>query len=222
MYVAPEDALRWAHIIALVYWLGGEWGVFQTSYNITNPKLSLDERRRHIETAYRIDILARSGIILMLPLGITMGFNLGVQPLGGDFLTATWIATAVWLGLCWSAFIYRDTDRGLKLTIWDERIRYVLIPALLGISIYSLATGGPLTAKWYAAKILIYALMLVIGLVLRFIMRHWVGFFRTLAAGPNAEVERRLSFEVGRARYLAYVYWVGISTAAFLGATKPF
>ena len=48
--------LRWLHIIAMVYWLGGEWGVFQTSYNVINFKLSLEERRRHMETAYRIDI----------------------------------------------------------------------------------------------------------------------------------------------------------------------
>ena len=26
--------LRWVHIIAMVYWLGGEWGVFQTSYHV--------------------------------------------------------------------------------------------------------------------------------------------------------------------------------------------
>ena len=66
--------LKWAHILAMVYWLGGEWGVFQTSYNVVNRKLALDERRRHMETAYRIDILARSGIILLLPLGLHLGF----------------------------------------------------------------------------------------------------------------------------------------------------
>ena len=36
--------LKWAHILAMVYWLGGEWGVFQTSYNVVNRKLALDER----------------------------------------------------------------------------------------------------------------------------------------------------------------------------------
>ena len=59
--------LRWVHIIAMVYWLGGEWGVFQTSYHVTNRTLPLPERRRHMETAYRIDILARTGIVLLLP-----------------------------------------------------------------------------------------------------------------------------------------------------------
>ena len=87
--------LRWAHILCMVYWLGGEWGVFQTSYNVINRKLSLEERRRHMETAYRIDILARTGIILLLPLGLHMGFHWGIQPLGGMWLTGMWLLGAV-------------------------------------------------------------------------------------------------------------------------------
>ena len=39
------DVLRWVHILAMVYWLGGEWGVFQTSYHVTNSSLSLEERK---------------------------------------------------------------------------------------------------------------------------------------------------------------------------------
>lgn len=54
----------------MAYWLGGEWGVFQSSYFVINRALPQEERRRHIETAYRIDILARTGIILLLPLGL--------------------------------------------------------------------------------------------------------------------------------------------------------
>jgi hypothetical protein len=94
--IASHLVLKWAHIIAMVYWLGGEWGVFQTSYHVTNPNLSLDERRRHMETAYRIDILARTGIILLLPIGLHMGHNFGVQPLGGNWLVGMWILAAGW------------------------------------------------------------------------------------------------------------------------------
>ena len=83
--------LRWLHILAMVYWLGGEWGVFQTSYKVVNPKLSLEERGRHMETAYRIDILARTGIISLLPLGLHMGHIWGVQPYGGVFLVVVWL-----------------------------------------------------------------------------------------------------------------------------------
>jgi uncharacterized membrane protein len=80
MSIPTHLILKWLHILALVYWLGGEWGIFQISYNIVNPRLTLDERKRHLETAYRIDILARVGIMLLLPLGFQMGYNWAHTP----------------------------------------------------------------------------------------------------------------------------------------------
>ena len=63
------DILRWVHTCNGLL-AGRRVGVFQSPYNVVNYKLSMDERRRHMETAYRIDLLARIGITLMLPLGL--------------------------------------------------------------------------------------------------------------------------------------------------------
>jgi hypothetical protein len=220
------EILRWLHILAMVYWLGGEWGVFQTSYNVINPRLSLEERKRHMETAYRIDILARTGIILLLPLGLHMGHLYGLQPLGGWWLVLMWVMFAAWLGLTWSAFFARETDLGLALTKADEAIRYVVIPALVFVGIWSFIYEWPLAtpegAKWYAAKVALYGGLLIIGLLLRYIMRGWTEMFRILAQGPDEKVEAELNRQIQFGRGLAYVYWIGIATVGFLGAVKPF
>ena len=224
MPIAEVLVLRWLHILAMVYWLGGEWGVFQTSRHVVDPSLSMEERRRHMETAYRIDILARTGIILLLPLGLHMGNMYGLQPYGGPWLWAMWLAFGGWLGLCWAAFAHRETDLGVRLTLWDERIRYVVIPVLLVSAVLSLLGHGPFLAgpglMWFSSKILIYSLLLVIGLYLRFVMREWTQLFRVLAEGPDAEVERTLAKSLRFGKRLAYVYWVGIAATAFLGTTK--
>ncbi|MFN9148601.1 MAG: hypothetical protein ACK5VS_11520, partial [Hyphomonadaceae bacterium] len=188
MVINEVDVVRWLHILAMVYWLGGEWGVFQTSYHVTNRDLSLDERRRHMETAYRIDILARTGIILLLPLGLHMGHLYGFAPfLDGIGLAVMWILSLSWLALCWAAFFKRETDVGIALTKLDEKVRFVLIPALFAVSILAFFGHGPLAIEtgsyWYPAKMFTYALMLVFGLGLRFIMREWTTLFRVLAEG---------------------------------------
>ncbi len=226
MHFAENDILRWVHILAMVYWLGGEWGVFQTSYNVMNRTLSMDERRRHMETAYRIDILARTGIITLLPLGLHLGHIYGLQPLGGPWLTGMWIAYAAWFCLVWGAFIARQTDLGLRLTKIDESLRYVLIPVLFFVGVSSLLGHGPLTVgegtMWYPAKLTLYAFTLCIGLGLRFIMRAWTVRFRILDAGPDPALEAALEREFGYGRMLAYVYWVTIAGICFLGSVKPF
>lgn len=225
MYELP--IIRWLHIVAMVYWLGGEWGVFQTSFHVINRKLAMAERRRHMETAYRIDILARTGIIILLPLGMHMGTFWGVQPYGGFFLAGVWAFYLIWLALCWAAFYHRETDLGLKLTKWDEAIRYFVIPAIVISSVGSLMGYGPFNAgegqKWFSYKLLIFSGLLVIGLLLRFIMREWTTLFRRLdEEGDNQEIEETLEKSILFGRRLAYVYWIGILTVAFLGAVKPF
>ncbi len=218
--------LRWLHIIAMVYWLGGEWGVFQTSYKVVNPRLGLDERMRHMDTAYRIDIMARTGIISLLPLGLHMGHIWGIQPLGGSWLWAMWGLWAAWMVLTWGAFLARGTARFRLLSGIEDWTRYLLIPALIIISVSSLLGNGPLLAeagqKWYSAKMLTFGLALIIGVVLRLVMHQWQALFPLLAAGPNPAVEAKVERSIGIGRGVAYLYWVLILTTAFFGAVKPF
>ncbi|MEL7029129.1 MAG: hypothetical protein AAGL49_07935 [Pseudomonadota bacterium] len=226
-FVVNELAiLRWLHIVAMVYWLGGEWGVFQTSYKVVNPALSLEERGRHMDTAYRIDIMARTGIISLLPLGLHMGYLWGVQPLGGGWLVAMWFLWAAWMGVTWGAFALRGTGTGNTLSNIEDWTRYIIIPLLIVSAITSLMGLGPFAAgdgqSWYPAKILTYGLMLVLGVVLRLVMHEWRALFPLLAQGPNPEAETKLKSSIRVARGVAYVYWVGILTTAFLGAVKPF
>ena len=218
--------LRWLHIVAMVYWLGGEWGVFQTSYKVVNPALPLEERQRHMETAYRIDIMARTGIISLLPLGLHMGYLWGVQPLGGGWLVAMWIVWAVWMAITWGAFAKRGTPMFKTLSNIEDWTRYLLIPTLLITSIASLMGYGPFAAdmgqKWFSAKILTYGTALIIGVILRLIMHEWQKMFPVLAAGPNPEVEAKLNKSIQLGRNVAYMYWILILTTAFFGAVKPF
>jgi hypothetical protein len=223
--------LRWLHILAMVYWLGGEWGVFQTSYKVVNPALSIEERRRHMETAYRIDILARTGIITLLPLGLHMGYLWGfwgdrTSGAGAHLLVFMWLAYVAWLGLTWGAFANRGKPIWDLLNALEDWTRYLLIPVLIVSATSSLLGNGPFAAgdgqKWYAAKILTYGSMLIIGVMLRLIMHEWQQMFPILAAGPNAAVEARLKRSIAFGRWVAYAYWIGIATIAFFGAVKPF
>lgn len=227
MHFAELDLLRWAHILCMVYWLGGEWGVFQTSYNVTNPKLTLDERRRHMETAYRIDILARTGIVLLLPLGLHMGKIYGFVPmLEGAGVWIMWLVFAVWLAMTWTAFIQRETAAGIKVTRTEELLRYPLIALIILFSLMAFNGSGPIQSVegtyWYPAKMILYAFTLMIGLFLRLVMRRWTTRFQKLAMGPDMAEEAALAREIGQARYAAYVYWITIAGVCFLGATKPF
>ena len=91
---------------------------------------------------------------------------------------------------------------GIQLTLWDERVRFVLIPIMVIASISSLMGYGPFNVGpmqyWFSIKILLYSVTLMIGLKLRFIMREWTTLFRVLADGPNQAAEDQLEKRLSR------------------------
>lgn len=224
--MATVDILRWLHILAMVYWLGGEWGVFQTAYKVTDPKLPFAERMRHMDTAFRIDILARMGIIALLPLGLHMGFIWGMHPLGGNWIVGMWAVYLIWVAITLGAYFKRGTPLGGTLRLIEDWSRYLLIPTLTIIGLTSLLGYGPFEAgegqKWYSAKVMTFGMLLIIGVILRFVMHEWPKLFQILATGPNEEAETKLAKSIRLARTVAYIYWVGIATVGFFGAVKPF
>lgn len=214
---------KWLHILSMTYWLAGEWGVFTTSRCVVDPKLSFDERMRHLESAYRIDVLARAGIILLLPLGLQMGSMLWNIPVPQAWLDVMWVFVIGWLGLMLTAFVKRGTETGIRLTRYDEYVRYFIIPTLFFFSLWSLLGSGPIELGWYAAKMGIFGVLLIIGLFLRWVMRDWFYQFKIIQEkGPNPIVEARLARTMAISRKVAYCYWILIGTMAWLGVAKPF
>jgi len=229
MDIYMHDVLRWLHVIFAAYWLGGEWGVFNASRGVANEGLSLEERLRHMETAYRIDILPRSAIIWLLPVGFHMADDLGLSPVSGIWVPIVYVATALWWCLILAAFIHRGTKRGIKITEFDDKIRYVVIPTLWLLGGYTLFTdkllfvGDEVGQYWFATKLVLFGFILIIGLLLRYTMKDWaVAFNRLKVEGSTPEIEHIFTSTLAKARKHAYMYWIGIGTMAFLGVTKPF
>lgn len=205
-------------------------GVFNASTNVANAKLSFEDRMRHMETAYRIDILPRSAIIWLLPVGFHMADNLGLSPVTGIWVPIVWVATALWWCLIFAAFKNRGTQLGIKITEFDDKIRYIVIPGLWFLGGYTLYTGEVLGTGmevygqyWFATKLVFFGFILIIGLALRIIMKGWaVAFHRLRDEGSNPEIEAIFTDTLALGRKCAYIYWVSIISMAFLGVTKPF
>ncbi len=224
-----HDVLRWFHIILVAYWLGGEWGVFNAATNVADGSLSLDERLRAMELVYRIDIVPRSAIIWLLPVGFHMADNYGLSPVTGGYVTLVWVLTLAWWMLILAAFRARGTPKAIKLTGIDNRLRYAVIPALILVGGYMLVTGKiPTTGDdvsqyWLATKVTFFGFILIIGLLLRHTMKEWaVGFMRLRTEGSTPKINEIFTRSLAQARIYAYVYWVCIGTMAFIGVTKAF
>jgi hypothetical protein len=214
--------LVFLHVLAFAYWLGGDFGVYVTGGYVARADLPLAERLRFLEALLRIDILPRTGIVLLPVIGLQLAALRGAIALPGWALAASWALGIAWLVLVWTVYRRRGTPSGETLQRIDVRLRLALMAVLVAVGAWSLLGDGPVREHWLAAKFLTYAALLGIGLWLRTVIKAWVEGFAALRAGPDPAAERLIAEGIRRGRRGAYLFWAVIGITAYLGLAKPF
>lgn len=215
--------LVFVHVLLFVYWLGPDWGVYVNSAYVAREDLPIDERRRFLVAALRIDLLPRSSLILLLPVGLQLARNIGLVQLPAAAMAGIWIAGICWLLVSWTVYRRRGAASAMPWKRLDNGIRVVLSTVLIGLSIYALATGDVFVARWLAVKVGGFGLLLVLGLMLRRVMGGWAqGFQRLEREGSTPETEAMFSQSLRRAKPIVYVFWATSAMMGFMGVVKPF
>lgn len=215
--------LVYAHLLLFAYWLAPDWGVYVTSSYVARADLPIAERRRFLQAALRIDLVPRSCLILLLPLGLQLAVNLQMMSLPAAVMPWIWTACTGWLLLSWAVYRKQATLVGKKLKRIDHGIRVVLATVLIVAGGWALCTGQGVVAAWLACKLIGFGVLLVLGLALRKIMGGWAtGFARLEKEGSTPATEAVFAGALRIARPIVYLFWLTSAAMAFLGLVKPF
>ena len=210
------------HVLLFAYWLGADWGVYVTSRYVADPKLSLEERRRFLQAAFRIDLLPRISFTLLLPVGVQLAAYYGAWPFHRAFVPAVWVFAIAWMILNVAGYLHTGTPVGDRLRGIDQSIRLVMAPVLVAAGLWSVFSGHPIAPLFVALKLMVFGCMIIVGLILRAIMKNWaIGFRRLATEGPSTAVDAIFQASLGRARYIAYFMWSLSGVMAILGVTRP-
>lgn len=210
------------HVLLFAYWLGADWGVYVTSRYVADAKLSLEERRRFLQAAFRIDLLPRISFTLLLPVGVQLAAYYGAWPFHAAFAPAVWVFAIAWMILNVAGYLRAGTPIGDRIRGWDQNIRLAMAPALIVAGLWSVFSDQPIAPLFVALKIMVFGCMIIVGLILRAIMKNWaVGFRRLATEGPSEAVDALFQDSLGRARYIAYLMWSLSGVMAILGVTRP-
>lgn len=211
-----------AHVLLFAYWLGADWGVYVTSRYVADSRLSLEERRRFLQAAFRIDLLPRVSFTMLLPVGVQIAAYYGAWPFPAAFVPAVWVFAIAWMILNVMGYLRAGTPVGDRIRGLDQSIRLVMAPVLVGAGLWSVATGYPVAPLFIALKTTVFGVMIIVGLILRAIMKNWaIGFRRLATEGPSAAIDEIFQGSLKRARYIAYFMWSLSGVMAVLGVVKP-
>lgn len=215
-----HELLRYLHIVLLVFWLGPDVAIVVAGSFAANPALNAAQRAGAARMMEYYEIMPRVCMSLMLTVGGLLSEHVGLAHPWWQ-MAGIWLLGPVWLGLTLAAY-FGAAGAGTLAGRLERLLRMVLVVAVPASVAYSISTGRLAEAPYVGGKLLLFALILVLGLLAA---RAWAPFrdgVRRLAVeGTSAALDAQVttSFRAGR-RYVIGV-WIALALAALSGVVQP-
>lgn len=219
--MSAHDLLLLAHLLLFAYWLGGDLGVFYTSGFVVDETLPANTRLTAARIMLHLDLVPRICMALTLTVGGILNHYVGVEhyPLQMAAIVAL---GPVWLGLVLLNHHCQGTPAAPRLARIDLVFRWFLVAAVFMSVGYARMTGSLDAAPWIAAKLVIFAGLVLLGIGIRIQLRPFVAALGRLAGGEATDDDNRVMREsLARVRPLVLLIWVGLVAASVLGIVKP-
>lgn len=209
------------HILGFVYWLGGDVGVFYSSGFVINPKYSPETRLTASKIMMDLDLIPRICMTLMLTLGATLASMQGVDHYPGQML-ALWILSPVWLFMVLYMHFRHGTPLAKTLAPIDLWLRRILIAGIAASVVYTLYMGRLSDTPWLTAKVGLFGLLILCGVMIRRYLPDYIAGIQALAKGSITEEENvKMAAGLKNAKPWVLFIWFIVFLEAVLGVVKP-
>jgi|GEM_PF-369240 hypothetical protein len=226
MEVGSYDILLLLHIVLLGYWIGSDLCVNLLAERIARAgALPGPESDRSWALLQALSWHPRTALILTMTIGFTLAAQLGLARLDNAALATLWIGALAWWVLArprWAGSP-AATDTTRVTTDWELRSRQVLALTFAFIGVQSLVTDGPLAARWLAIKVLLFAAVIVCGIIVRQQLQSAADTSRRLAASAAETTlgQAAVARSITSARRWSQVSWALLLLIAWFGVMKP-
>lgn len=210
--------LKYGHVIALVYWLGGDLGTFLASRQLVRRDLGVEAR----QVALKIMLACDQGPKLAMPATFVLGYQMAVTL--GLLAAPAWLTATVWiLGLAWFAdvlILHRHEGKpfAARLAVIDFRFRVVVMALIAAAASTGIVGASYLRDDRIGWKMLIFAALMGCGVMIRWHLKPFAPAFAALVAnGPDDPVNHRLEASLARCRPYVTAIWLGLLVNAAIG-----
>ncbi|WP_328477596.1 hypothetical protein OHA21_24910 [Actinoplanes sp. NBC_00393] len=225
------EVFLYLHIVLMVFWLGGDLGVFYSSRYVIDPTLTPAARLTALKIMSGLDLGPKICLILFLPSGLTLialdahgGSLWGIELIPWWLLVPAWLGAFVWLWLMWTDHHAPGKHPVVRRVDWS--IRIAVVAGMTATGVYTLVATAPFgvdtNPKWLGGKVLLYALAIAAGLGIRRTLRPFGPAFGAVMAGTaGGETESVLKRSVNGCLPYVWAIWGSVLLAGLLGVAKP-
>lgn len=206
------------HLLVFAYWLGGDIGVFYSSFLLTDENRPVDGRLTAATILNAVDLVPRFALLLALPTGLALADAKGWLNLPGPAVATAFAASALWAFLVWR--LHRGPS-AKDLKNLDFALRLGFLAGLVLAGAAGLA-GTIALPDFIAAKCLILAFCVAMGICVRVTLAPFgPALTKLVSRASDAESDRAMRMSIGRARPFVILIWIALLVAAWLGLATP-
>ncbi|WP_449465407.1 hypothetical protein [Stenotrophomonas humi] len=211
------------HLLIGGYWLGGDIGVFYIAGKIADPAQPLPVRLFSAKAMMLLDMIPRTCLIMAFGTGLTVATLTDLLPLQG-WLWLVWLVTLAWLALAWAAFVKEHSAAGHRIARIDFYLRLLVLVGCVAAGIDAFADGGVIAqSRWLGAKLILFAGIISMGLLVRIQLRPFGPLFGKVVTGTATDADQQsLKQLVARVKLPVLCIWMIILAIMVLGKLKPF
>ncbi len=199
-----------AHLLCLIYWLGGDLGVFYSSLFVTDEKRSPEVRIATAKILLTLDLAPRICMTMILPTGVQLGYNIGMLKIPGLLVAAVWVVCLAWLSMV-LVLAFRHGAKLKVLTRVDFHFRWIAPTLFVAYAIHSLLSPTRILPGYIAYKLIIFSCLVLCGLMIRLKLRQFTPAFNNMVQGRHtASDSRAIHDALVSTRPFVLAIWLGI------------
>lgn len=210
--------LKFAHIIAFVYWLGGDLGTFLSSRQVINRTLSEESRSVALKIMLACDMGPKFAMPLILPLGLHLAYLGGSLPLSGTAVAIAWLLSLYWFSVVMVLFLNEGKPFTILLSKIDFYFRIVVVAAILIYAASLLLSNQAGVAMWVVWKLVVFAALVGCGIAIRLHLKPFLpAFIDMTTKGASEAGNRIMEKSIANCRPFVWCIWGGLFLSAALG-----
>ena len=208
--------LKFLHIVAFVYWLGGDLGTFIASRQVVNPDNSPQSRHVALKIMLACDMGPKLAMPLILPVGLHLAYLGGTLPLTALQMGLAWAVALYWFVVVMVLYLNEGKPFTAKLSQLDLYFRIAVALMLMTWGSYQLIQGTG--ATWVVWKLIIFAAMVCCGIAIRINLKPFVpAFAAMMGQGASEKTNQIMTNSIAQCRPWVWCIWGGLLVNAALG-----
>jgi hypothetical protein len=216
-----NNLLLFIHLMALVFWLGTDIGVFILGKFAQNSSYGTESRLLMLKVAMILDVFPRISLVFSILSGYQLAVNYGVLQSTESATLLVWSFCSIWLAVVITGILKQNTSIGVKAKSVEKIFLYAILLVMAYLVIDFFVYGQIIQQFWVMAKVLLFGLIIIFMMFLEpAFMPAVISFQRLETEGSTNEIETTIRSSMDKTYLWVIAIYAAVVVSAIFGVWK--